>query len=717
MRIILGPVRAEEIESVRRLYQSIPEELVFYTPEVRTLADILALCPAGWQPDVLIHSSLEYNLVPEGIEEAGFLTVATVGDWNLGGQAYNLIGGAFDLLITDHNGCERLRAAGFANVLSLPLFSADPNLEWNQPQPLRDLDITMAGNLAYEVQRERTRWIGRVAKLSRKYRVEMRHGLYGADYVRLMNRTKIVFNRSIRGELNMRVYEAALSGALVFYERENAEIRNLFTDRESCVLYGDDDLETLLDYYLAPENAAERERTAEAGRQVALRETRMQRMVALLDVIRSWRESVPTLPPRPFRAASPAERDFRRAYQWLCTPIRSLLEEIEVVFARTQQALPEHAEIANAWFCAVAEQAFRLNDGPIRLQKLQQAARAGQFVVRQFPGYATAWFNLAQVQIALAHPEAARTLGTALQLLQAPTLQTEQLRGPYLPHDFKSCFYVEMEAVWTQSPPDTEGWGRGMRDLMLWRVWEQLSAIAFGHQQFASSAEFAANAVALRPDIGTAHYRLACALRKLGQTVEAEAAYRRALDAMPLSMHIWEELTTLLQETAQWEKCRETLEEAAAIMNGCPYCAWWRSVWETYWAVLPSATKDAPPSKTIRLLAFPDWEEPQEWQALLRRYAEAYCPNDPVTLLLPAEPTQIEGIVGRMERFLSETLRLTFEEFPDVTLLAKTKPGEAEVLEAQADALVLVGNPTEAALETIPGLTRLSLEDLPAPIC
>ncbi|HZP83782.1 MAG TPA: hypothetical protein VFB21_19225, partial [Chthonomonadaceae bacterium] len=198
---------------------------VAYTPGM-TWNELLARCPSGWEPEVYLHWSLEYNAIPAGLEEARCLTAATVGDWNLGGQAVRHIGAAFDVLFADRNGTEFLRRLGFANVQYAPLWAYDPGQHRRLQHTQRDIDVLMIGNFNHAVQRERAQWLARVARLSRKYRVVLTCGVFGEEYVRLMNRARIVFNRSIRGEINMRAYEAAACGALMFYERENTEIRD-----------------------------------------------------------------------------------------------------------------------------------------------------------------------------------------------------------------------------------------------------------------------------------------------------------------------------------------------------------------------------------------------------------------------------------------------------------------------------------------------------------
>ena len=186
--------------------------------------DILAQCPSNWQPDVYIHWSPEYNPVPEGLERADCLTAGVFGDWNLGGRAMRTIGGLFDVVIADKVGCERLQGMGYKNVIHSLLWAFDPHKHRrlnDYEKQARPIDILMIGNFNHAIQWERAPWLARVARLSQNYRVVLTSKLYGDAYVQAMNKAKIVFNRSIRGEANMRAYEAPACGALMFYEAEN----------------------------------------------------------------------------------------------------------------------------------------------------------------------------------------------------------------------------------------------------------------------------------------------------------------------------------------------------------------------------------------------------------------------------------------------------------------------------------------------------------------
>src|SRR5262249_29045067 len=156
--------------------------------EARSYADVTAHYPAAWKPDAYVFWSMEYYGVPLGIEEADCFTVGLIGDWNLGGQALHGVGGAFDLLIADSNGCARQRELGYENVRYAPQWAYNPDLHRRLPGVERDLDIVMIGNFNHEVQRERAKWLARVARLTGKHRVLVTGGVYGEEYTRLMNR-------------------------------------------------------------------------------------------------------------------------------------------------------------------------------------------------------------------------------------------------------------------------------------------------------------------------------------------------------------------------------------------------------------------------------------------------------------------------------------------------------------------------------------------------
>ena len=105
---------------------------------------------------------------------------------------------------------------------------------------------------------------------------------FGEDMVKVVNESKICFNRSLGGDFNMRVFETLGCGTMLLTDEIKNGLPYLFEDGKDLVLYRS--YKELLDevnYYLT--NDEEREKIAEQGRQMALRNTYYHRAKQILD--------------------------------------------------------------------------------------------------------------------------------------------------------------------------------------------------------------------------------------------------------------------------------------------------------------------------------------------------------------------------------------------------------------------------------------------------
>lgn len=241
-----------------------------------TLQDIARRYPGG-PPDLMIAWAPGYQALPIGIEAAPFPVIACFSDWPLVLPEQSGMVDAYDAIFTDQGGVRTLRAMGYDQVEYWPMYGHDPVLMRVIPGIDKEWDIGLVGNLSPIVQRDRAPWLARVARLAGRYRVRIAGGVFNEEYARLLNATTITFNRTFhipmndafRGAMNMRCYEAAACGSLLFCEDENEEIGQFFEDRVHCVLYNDENLEELLEYYLRHDEerkticAAAAERVAE----------------------------------------------------------------------------------------------------------------------------------------------------------------------------------------------------------------------------------------------------------------------------------------------------------------------------------------------------------------------------------------------------------------------------------------------------------------------
>ncbi len=239
-----------------------------FDPSRGTWEELASLLPPGWEPDLVLFYYPEHEPLPRGIERAPWRVVGVISDWNLHFDQLWGMAPFFDAVAADRMGTGIFREAGFAETVYWPQYTF--RAQWHRPVEglERDIDVSFVGNLNPQVQGERVAWLERLKGLEGRIRVEIATGIFGAEYGRLLARSKIGFNRSIRGEMNLRAFEVCASGALLLVERENLEVREYLVPDEEVVLYGEDDLERKIFWLL--EHEEERARIAEAGRRKIL---------------------------------------------------------------------------------------------------------------------------------------------------------------------------------------------------------------------------------------------------------------------------------------------------------------------------------------------------------------------------------------------------------------------------------------------------------------
>jgi glycosyltransferase involved in cell wall biosynthesis/tetratricopeptide (TPR) repeat protein len=241
---------------------------LYYDRARDTMRDIVERLPRTWTPDFCFIASVDYYDFPLGLEESPIPTVAVFGDYFLCFDLMRRAAPFLDLVIAVGEELrEPLRAHGANRVVALPWFGLDE--ETFKPMPCEKIyDICFVGNLHPHVQRQRSKMLEeRLPRWSQRYRVFVGN-VYGEDYVRVLNQSKIVFNRSILGHANMRVFETLGCGSLAMIEDTNWQTKQLFREGEHLVVYNDENIDDVFDYYLTHDD--ERERIAAAGRAEAL---------------------------------------------------------------------------------------------------------------------------------------------------------------------------------------------------------------------------------------------------------------------------------------------------------------------------------------------------------------------------------------------------------------------------------------------------------------
>lgn len=223
------------------------------------LADVDQLPPRGFDLYLNIDDGLRYRL-PQALHPAAWWAI----DTHLDLPWYLAKAPDFDFVFTaQRDGASKLREAGIQRAAWLPL-ACDPEIH-GKHKLKKPLDICFIGNVWPATRRAEL-----VRLLQREFPNSFVGQLYFEEMARSYSSSKLVFNQSIRNDINMRVFEALACGSLLLTNdlRENGQAE-LFQDGAHLATYTC--AEELLDkarFYLRHDRA--RERIANAGRHEAL---------------------------------------------------------------------------------------------------------------------------------------------------------------------------------------------------------------------------------------------------------------------------------------------------------------------------------------------------------------------------------------------------------------------------------------------------------------
>ena len=522
--------------------------------------DVRARLPAGWSPDVIVLM-LAYTSIPAGLWEAPIPLIGLALDWHLLWHRYRFALPRCDMVVTDAWGVERFGRAGLAAVPG-NLFGCAPAFLEPAPARARDIDILYVGSLHPAEQRARLPWLRRLATdYGENRNVVIRCGLARDAYRQLLQRTRIVFNHSVRRECNLRVFEAAASGALLFQEAENAEVADYFTDGESCVLYTQATLDPLLRFYLENEPARSRLAAAAASRVQAfgfaeLWDRVVQQIAQRLpDLRRAARD-------RHAAGKSAALDRTGRVWEALCCHTgtdRQHDAEGALVGELTRSSSADADELL-AFVAARQAQRHRNFDR----ECCSHAVELLQKAVARAPDRILLRLNLAEaLWRAGVERDAADACRHALARLEASsTLDDADLNAPHFPPAFDT-FRVEWErAAWANAGcPAAEG--RSKRRLLEWRLRSMLAALTGDLAQYGRAAE-------LRGDLWTSQAALGRALLRADRAHAAVPHLRRAAELNPFDPELAEDVQVALRSSGDAAGADQFAAECGLLRRAFP---------------------------------------------------------------------------------------------------------------------------------------------------
>ena len=561
MKVLYGYVKDK-----RPAYTRIPHDMKWFgegeddiiiQAKGAAFQEIIDRLPSGWLPDMVLFSDPAYYQIPSGIEESPFPTAAIIGDWNLSFEALQKSAGCFDYLFTDLKGVEIFKRHGYGNVEYFPMFSFDPEVHRPLPDIEKVDDICFIGNLNHAVQRERAQWLKRIAMLSQKYKVIIANGIYGEDYTRLLNQSKIIFNRSIRGEMNMRAYEAPACRTLLFFEEENLEVRNFYTDRVHCVLYNESNLEDLLDYYLS--NESERGKIAQNGYERVQELTYEKRTAKLLAWIEANIDKL-RKENRNILKSSPLDQHIMRSTQasWGITPGSPNAAEAEL--RKGLEVYPENPELWNNLGVVLS----KATEGRLveAIDYFKQAKEKKSNYILPHLNSAYCYFMTGRLE------EAGREVLNAISILEGEVEDITSISGLYLPAIYDT-FKVETERI-SFSCIDPHELYREKKRLFLWKLYEMLGDIYSGKQNPKEARVVYELSIEKRPDFGESRYKLGRVFERIGEFEKALDQYAESLRYNPFIFDCWKSQVNLLNLLGHWKEAGEKCLEYRTMLKASP---------------------------------------------------------------------------------------------------------------------------------------------------
>ncbi len=246
-------------------YSPYPPQRIPTSLETDRLRQTLENLPSGYTIDFYLYIDSGLKVVDPFLEFLNIPKVAYFIDTHLDLHTRLEMARHFDIVfLAQKSHVELFKAEGIRYVYWLPL-ACYPELYPQEELP-RDIDVSYVGSLSPDEGDKRRKLLQKVVEYFPKSYIGKS---WPREMARIYSRSKIVVNSSINYDVNMRVFEALASGALLITDPADS-LEELFKDGEELVIYHDEnELISKIKYYLDHED--ERIKIAQKGREKVLK--------------------------------------------------------------------------------------------------------------------------------------------------------------------------------------------------------------------------------------------------------------------------------------------------------------------------------------------------------------------------------------------------------------------------------------------------------------
>lgn len=371
------------------------EDLDIQVAHDASFADVLAQLPPEWVPDVCVCTHVDFLVIPPGIEDAPFPTVAITADWDFRVGIARTMAEAFDLTIAlSDDSCAAMRLLGARTTAPFAYFGVPEELLAGELEDIdrhRPIDVLFTGTIQDGTHLDRSQWLHRLAQLSSKYRIHVAEASAAqGSYHELLKRAKLVFTFHRRGEIQLRFTDAVTQGALVLDNGVQTAVH--FDPEREYLHYDEQNFEALIERHL--EDGALRRKKVEAARtKIAEQFGSVHRFELLFDQLEPLLGTT-SFGARPAQSLPATEKARRTAEQHYANHFDCSMGPSDRYLPIALEAL-EHCEpgCRRQNDAAVIRYSLACHGSGQTANTLHDALRGFEDLVASSPDYTMAWFN------------------------------------------------------------------------------------------------------------------------------------------------------------------------------------------------------------------------------------------------------------------------------------------------------------------------------------
>lgn len=537
--------------------------------EVQDKSKVIHFTDLGFEEPFLLWDP-EYAFSP--VYEKKYPVV--LGDWNLNAPIFLQNIDKFSVIFLDEVGKSQLSGRIPAKVVGVPIFVSYVDVversDVNQVLKSKKIDVLFVGSFNPGIHSRRNKLLKKILTLPEDYKVAVVCGLYDRIlYSEALSASKIVFNYSVKKEMNMRVFETLKSGACLFLEDDNVETWKYLKKFEEAVPYAESNITELIQKYISDD--VERERITTLGYQKIKGITKGSVFKRMLEELKN-------------------DDIYRKSFQSDVSSFRSYINHI---FNFPVCINDKNLGYAESWCFSLAENADRyikssllsdlaflymisavkINNGKEKF--LEKSLRYLNSAVSFNPKSLIFWYNLAFLNYSMKNLSDFQTsCSNFFKCLKDLPLDEsmKHIRGfpePFSPIIFShySIFRTYIDNVWIKSFEDTQTLREEIARVLSAQVYVFLCNFALERGDYREAEKFCLQSLSLFQNLTSVYYTLGKIYMGMGRFREAAEAYIKAYEEDPLFFEKWIEIIYALYASGNKDKLDEIFREMKLISS------------------------------------------------------------------------------------------------------------------------------------------------------